>query len=70
MNNITLLTNSLLFLFLITGCSTNEELYNEYNKDVFSCDKQAAQHREACIDHINKNKSYDEYRQQRKALLK
>ncbi len=53
----------------ITGCSTAKAFYNENNKDIFACDKQPVQHREACLQQIENAPSYEDYQKQRRQLL-
>lgn len=53
----------------ITGCSTANDFYNENNKDIFACDKQPVQHREACQKQLENAPSYEDYQKQRRQLL-
>lgn len=62
-------TLSLISLFLLSSCSVDKQgLYNNFNKSVFACDKQAVQYREACLEQKNKEQSYDEYKTHHKQL--
>ena len=60
---------SLIFILLLSACSLDKQgLYESQNKNVFACDKQAVQYREACREQKNKAPSYDEYKTQHKQL--
>jgi hypothetical protein len=66
-----LFISCLLFLGLLSACSLDKKgLYQDYQKDPFSCDKQPVQYREECFKQIHDTPSYEDYQNQRKELLK
>ncbi len=59
---------TLVLLTLILSSCTSENLYNSFQPDKSSCSNMSTAQRESCIKQIEKQMTYDEYRNERKKL--